>query len=114
MAGFIGGLIGIGGAIIIIPFLIYLCHFSQLQAQGTSVFLLLPPIGIAAVINYYKNKNVDLKAAAFIAIGFVVFCWLGAKTALYMNNIFLKKIFGSFLIILSMSIWFKAGKNAEK
>ena len=56
IAGILSGFLGIGGGVIIVPALIYICGFSQLKAQGTSLAILLPPVGILAFIEYYKRE----------------------------------------------------------
>lgn len=111
MSGFISGLIGVGGGIIIIPALTVFCGFTQKMAQGTSMLLLLPPIGVLAVREYVKNKNVDLSAAVFIAIGLLLASYLGAKTAVYLPEKILVKVFSVMLMVMSLVIWFKGEKN---
>ena len=78
-AGWLSGLVGIGGGIIIVPALIFFFAFSFRTAQGTSIAALAPPIGLLAASVYYKQGNVDIKAAALIAVGFFVGGFLGAK-----------------------------------
>ena len=72
LAGIVSGFIGIGGGIIIVPGLIYLAGLTQIQAQGTSLALMLPPIGILAFMHYYKQGNVDLKVAGIVAVTFII------------------------------------------
>ncbi len=72
VAGILSGMFGIGGGVIIVPALIYLCGFNQLKAQGTSLAILLPPVGIVAFLNYYKKGDVNLQAGALICIFLVV------------------------------------------
>src|ERR1043165_6025265 len=79
LAGMLSGLIGVGGGIIIVPALVYFLGFSQKEAQGTSLGLLLLPIGILAVMNYYNSKLIDVKVVAIMAIAFVVGGFLGSK-----------------------------------
>src|SRR5919112_604144 len=81
-AGTLSGLIGVGGGIIIVPALIYFVGFSQHQAQGTSLGLLLLPVGILAVLNYYKQGYIDIRVIAIMSIAFVLGGWLGSKLAL--------------------------------
>src|SRR5256885_5997144 len=82
IAGMLSGLIGVGGGIIIVPALIYFLGFTQYEAQGTSLGLLLLPIGILAVINYYNKGYIDMKVVAIMTIAFIVGGWLGSKLAL--------------------------------
>src|SRR5262245_2029905 len=92
-AGMLSGLVGVGGGIIIVPALIFFLGFSQLQAQGTSLGLLLLPVGIFAVINYYKAGHIDLKVVAIMSISFIAGGWIGSKLALRLDQETVKKIF---------------------
>ena len=94
-AGALSGLMGIGGGLLLIPALIYLFKFSQLQAQGTTMALLLPPIGLLAAMVYYKNGYVDMKAALFICLGFFIGGFFGAKAAVGLSNMFLQRLFAT-------------------
>lgn len=107
-AGAASGLVGIGGGIIIIPVLVFLCKFTQQQAQGTTLALMVPPIGLLAAWQYYKNGYVDLKAAALICLGFILGGWLGAKLATSLSNLWLEKIFGGLLISIGIKMLFFA------
>jgi hypothetical protein len=100
-AGAISGLIGIGGGIIIVPALIYLFKFSQHAAQGTTLAMLIPPIGILAALGYYKQGHVNLPVAGFICLGFVVGGFLGAKFAVGFPEVVLRKIFGTCLLVIA-------------
>lgn len=80
-AGLLSGLFGIDGGILIVPALVYILGFSQKLATGTSLAILLPPVGIAAVWEYYRHGNVDLRAALIIAMMVLVGSWLGARVA---------------------------------
>jgi uncharacterized membrane protein YfcA len=104
LSGAFSGLIGIGGGIIIIPILVYFFGMIQKLAQGTTLALMLPPIGIMAAYVYYKSGFVDIKAAAFIAIGFIVGGWLGAKFAVHIPQAILSKVFAVFLLAVSIKM----------
>ncbi|MDD5072511.1 MAG: TSUP family transporter [Candidatus Omnitrophica bacterium] len=105
-AGALSGLMGIGGGLLLIPALIYLFKFSQLQAQGTTMALLLPPIGLLAAMVYYKNGYVDMKAALFICLGFFIGGFFGAKAAVGLSNMFLQKLFGAVMFLVSLKMIF--------
>lgn len=92
-AGVLSGLVGIGGGIIIVPALVFFLGFSQHQAQGTSLGLLLLPVGILAVINYYNKGHIDIKVVAIMCVAFVAGGWLGSKLALSLPQDTVKKIF---------------------
>jgi len=106
VAGTASGLIGIGGATIIIPVLVLLFGMSQHMAQGTTLALMVPPIGLLAAWTYYQKGFVDLKIAAFVCLGFFIGGLLGAKFAIAIPEQILKKIFGIFLLIVSLRMIF--------
>ena len=98
-SGIASGIFGIGGGIIIVPALIYLAKFSQHAAIGTSLAILLPPIGLFAVLDYYRHGNVDLKAALIVAVTFMVGGWIGAHLANHIiSGHVLKLLFGIFVL----------------
>ena len=105
-AGILGGLVGIGGGIIIVPSLIYFLSFSQKSAQGTSLGLLLLPVGILGVLEYYKQGHVDLKIVAILSVGFLVGSYFGSKVALSLPQDTVKKIFAILLIIIAIKMLF--------
>ncbi|HOJ18318.1 MAG: TSUP family transporter [Ignavibacteriales bacterium] len=106
MAGLISGLLGIGGGLIIVPALVAFVGFTQKQAQGTSLGLLLLPIGIFAVINYYKADLVNVKAVALMCLTFVVGSYLSSKFAISLPEGILKKIFATFLLLYAGKLFF--------
>lgn len=107
ISGLISGLLGIGGGVIVIPALVYLLGYSQHHAQGTSLGLLLPPIGILAVINYYNGGFVNIKAALIMCITFLLGSYLSSKFAVELNEPLLKKIFAIFLIFYAIELFFE-------
>ncbi|MEN6356390.1 MAG: sulfite exporter TauE/SafE family protein [Armatimonadota bacterium] len=102
LAGILSGLIGIGGATLVIPALVYFFKFSQHKAQGTTLAMMIPPIGFLAAYAYYKAGQVDIKVAAILAVGFFVGGYLGARLATGVPDHVLKKMFGVFLLIVSL------------
>ena len=100
ISGIASGLFGIGGGVLIVPALIYLAGFSQHAATGTSLAVLLPPVGLAAVIEYYRHGNVNLKAAMFVAIALFVGGWFGAVVANHVSGPYLRLAFGIFVVAL--------------
>jgi len=107
-SGLASGLFGIGGGVLIVPGLIYLAGFTQHRATGTSLAVLLPPIGLAATIEYYRNGNVDLRAALIIAALMFVGGWLGAAMAQRVSGPYLRLAFGLFVVALGVSLVFGA------
>ena len=103
-AGTLSGLIGIGGGVVVTPALIFLFKFSQYQAQGTTLALLVPPIGILAAWTYYQQGYVDLKVAALICFGFFLGGLLGAKIAVAIPVQILERIFGGSLIAIGIKM----------
>ncbi len=106
MAGILSGMVGIGGGIIIVPALVYFASMSQHQAQGTSLAVLLLPVGILAVYNYYTAGYVDIKSALIISITFVAGGFIGSKIAINIDQSTLKKVFGIFMLLLSLKMVF--------
>lgn len=106
IAGIVSGITGIGGGIIILPALIFVFGFSQHQAQGTTLALLVPPIDILAAWTYYKQGYVDLKIAAMLCLGFVLGGWLGAKIGTGLSNVILARIFGVLLLVSAIRVMF--------
>jgi uncharacterized membrane protein YfcA len=92
-AGVLSGLVGVGGGIIVVPALVFFLGFSQQEAQGTSLGLLLLPVGILAVINYYNKGYIDIKVVAIMSVAFVLGGWLGSKLALQLSVDTVRKIF---------------------
>ena len=105
VAGTLSGLIGIGGAIIIIPSLILLLGMDQYDAQGTSLATMLLPIGLLAAINYYKEGAVNIKYAAIIAVAFFVGGYLGSKVALDIPETVLRKVFAITLLVIAIKMF---------
>ena len=98
--GILSGTLGIGGATLIIPALIYFLKFNQHLAQGTTLALMIPPIGLLAAWTYFKSGHVDIKVAALICVGFFIGGLIGAKIAISIPQDTLRKIFGLLLLIL--------------
>jgi len=104
VAGVASGLVGIGGGVIIAPALVLLFGFSQKLAQGTTLALLIPPIGILAAYTYYKQGLVDLNAAGFIVIGFLLGSLIGASYITQLSNATVTRVFAVFLILLAIRL----------
>ncbi len=103
-SGMLSGLVGVGGGIIIVPALVFFLGFSQLQAQGTSLGLLLLPVGILAVMNYYQKGHIDLKVVGIMSVAFVLGGYLGSKIALVISEALIKKIFAVLLFYTAIKM----------
>ena len=101
IAGMASGLIGIGGGIIVVPVLIYIFGFSQHAAQGTTLAMLIPPIGLLAAWAYYKQGYANIPVAGLICLGFVLGGYFGAKLAIGFPEVMLRKIFGVCLLAIA-------------
>lgn len=106
VAGTISGLVGIGGGVVIVPALVYLFGLSQHQAQGTTLALLVPPIGLLAAWTYYKQGYVDLRIAGLVCLGFFVGGLLGAQLAVRLSDPTLRRIFGVALLLIALRMIF--------
>lgn len=103
-AGTLSGLIGIGGGVVIVPALVFLFKFTQHRAEGTTLALLIPPVGILAVLPYFKQGNVDIRAAAYICVGFLFGGLLGGHLANGFSNAVLQKVFGAALLLIAVKM----------
>ena len=102
IAGVFGGFLGIGGGTILIPALIYIFGLTQHEAQGTTLAIMVPPIGLLAAMRYYMSGNVKLSIAAFVCVGFFVGGFFGAQLAHKIPDLLLRKIFGVFLLFVAL------------
>jgi len=112
-AGVMVGLLGIGGGIVLVPALVHLLHMDQHTAQGTSLFVLLPPIGLGALLEYRKKGEVDFRAGILSALGMLVGGYVGGRIAVPMSSDHLKELFGSFLMLSAILLWSKGSKKAS-
>ena len=101
LAGILSGLVGVGGGVIMVPLLVLLLGFTQHQAQGTSLAVLVVPVTAVAVYNYYKEGFIDWRYAAIIAVFFVIGGYFGSKIAIGLDQRMLKKIFGVILLLIA-------------
>ena len=113
-AGILSGLVGVGGGIIIVPSLVYFIGFSQKTAQGTSLAMIMLPVGIFGVMQYYKQGHVDFKIVGLLAIGFLAGSFFGSKIALSISQETLKKVFAVLMILIAIKMLFlDKPKNQE-
>ena len=114
-AGMLSGLVGVGGGLVIVPALVYFIGFSQKTAQGTSLGLILLPVGIFGVLQYYKQGHVDFRIVGILAIGFLAGSFFGSKIALSLPQETVKKIFAVLMILIAIKMLFldKPKKTGE-
>jgi uncharacterized protein len=103
-AGIASGFLGIGGGLILIPAMTLLFGLTQQQAQGTSLAVLIPPVGILAALTYYRAGHVNVKIAGFICLGFVFGALAGSRVAVHLSNDVLRRVFGAFIVLAGLSM----------
>ncbi len=111
MAGILSGFVGIGGGVIIVPALVFALGLSQHEAQGTSLFVLMMPVVLLSVINYWKAGNVNWKFGLLIAVAFIIGGYIGSKLSLKLSPGIVKLIFGVIMAFLSFRL-ILSGYNA--
>ncbi len=106
LSGILAGVFGVGGAIIVIPALVFLLGLSQHQAQGTSLAFMLPPVGILATWNYWKSGYVDWKIALVLSVTFVLGAYLGSNFSLNISDRSLRRAFGVLMMVMALKMIF--------
>lgn len=104
IAGIFGGMFGLGGGVIVIPALVMFMGFTQHQAQGTNLAFMLAPIGLLAVVNYYKEGYVNFKYAIILALAFFVGAYLGSLWSVQIPDNILKRVFGGVVILIGLKM----------
>lgn len=107
-AGLLSGLFGIGGGVVIVPALVYFAGFDQRLATGTSLAVLLPPVGIGAALEYYRHGGVNIRAAVIVAISLLITGWISAVFANRVSENYLRLAFGVFVIGLGITVAYDA------
>ena len=106
-AGVLSGVFGIGGGILVIPGLVLLAGMSQKMAQGTTLLMLLPPIGLLAALEYLRRGEADWKVAAWICLGFLIGGYFGARWAGEWSSLVLRRAFAVLLIVVGFRMLLK-------
>jgi uncharacterized membrane protein YfcA len=109
----LSGMVGIGGGIVIVPALVYFLAFGQKDAQGTTLGLLLFPVGILGVIQYYREGHVDFKVVAIVAVGFILGSFLGSKISLSLSEERVKKFFAIVIMLVAIKMLFFDRKKTK-
>ena len=107
VSGIFGGMLGIGGGVIMIPALVFLFGMSQQTAQGTSLAVMLPPIGLLAVLNYYKAGQLNLKYAMIISAAFLIGGYFGSMISLNIPENIMRRLFAVLMIVISIKMFFE-------
>lgn len=108
IAGISSGLFGIGGGIVVVPLLLYWAGFDQHKAIGTSLLLLLPPLGLAAALEFYRHGHADVRAGAIVAVTMFFAAWVGARIANGIKGPYLRLIFGIFVVCVGVYLVYAA------
>ncbi len=113
-AGMLSGMVGVGGGIIIVPALIYFLGYSQMNAQGTSLALIMLPVGFLGVVQYYKMGHINYNIVMIIAVGFVLGSFFGSKFALSLPQETMKKTFAILMILIAIKMLFFDRRKEEQ
>jgi hypothetical protein len=108
--GAVSGMVGVGGGIFLVPALVYLFKFTQHEAQGTSIAVLVPPIGIFAALEYYRQGYVRLPVVGWVALGFVAGAFLGAVVSGMLPETLLRRGFGVLMLFIALQMLFSASE----
>jgi uncharacterized membrane protein YfcA len=113
-AGVLSGLFGIGGGVLIVPALILVAGMKPIMATGSSLGALLLPVGALGAYEYWRRGNLDMRASLWIALGLFIGAWFGAKIALSLSPVALKRAFAVFLVIMAVRMWMTPTKGESK
>ncbi|MFC2115202.1 TSUP family transporter [Bacteroidota bacterium] len=106
LAGIVSGSLGVGGGIIIVPALVFFLGFTQHQAQGISLGMMIAPIGLLAFLNYYKEGHTNIKYSLLLLAAFFIGSYVGSKMAVQLPAATLKKIFGGLMLVAGVRMIF--------
>ena len=106
--GILVGFMGIGCGVVLVPAMVYLLRLNQHTSQGTSLFMQLPPLGLGALLMYWKRGQVDLRAGVICALGILLVGYFGSKMAIHLSSKDLRELFGVFLIVTAVLLWHTA------
>jgi uncharacterized protein len=108
VVGILVGVMGIGGGLILVPALVHFAGMDQHLAQGTSLFILLPPLGLGALSVYWKKGQVDVRAGIVCALGILIGGFAGGRLAIGTASAHLESAFGAFLMLAAVLMWRRA------
>jgi len=112
-AGFLAGLLGIGGGVVMVPAMVLIFGFDQHVAQGTSLLVIIPA-ALTGTYTHHRNRRLVLRDAALLAAGGVVGALIGSILALSLEDTILRRLFAAFLILVALRMllpksWFQRG-----
>jgi uncharacterized protein len=113
VVGILVGVMGIGGGLIVVPALVHFVGMDQHLAQGTSLFILLPPLGLGALSVYWKNNKVNLRAGFVCALGILIGGFAGGRLAIATDSAHLQSAFGLFLMVAAVLTWRRVTPKPE-
>lgn len=113
LAGILSGFVGVGGGLIVVPALIYFLGLSQFEAQGTSLAMMIPPIGILAVWNYHKADSLNINYAIILALAFLIGGFFGSKMSLKLSENKVKLIFGLIMLYVAIKMIWSSIQNLK-
>ncbi len=106
LAGMLAGMFGVGGAIVVIPVLVFILGLSQHDAQGTSLAFMLPPVGFLATWNYWKAGHVNWKFALVLSLAFIIGSYFGSHISIGISDKLIRKLFGVLMILVALKMIF--------
>jgi uncharacterized membrane protein YfcA len=104
-AGILAGMFGIGGGLVIVPALLFVVKMKELDAVGTSLGALIPPVGLLGAMEFYRNHHINIRYALLIALGLFVGAWFGAKISMPLSPLALRRLYATFLIIVAVRMF---------
>ncbi len=110
--GTLSGALGIGGGILLVPALMWFCNFNYPKAAGTSLAILVPPIGLLAALEAYRHQNVEIEAAIWVALAFAGGAWLGAYLVPLLPETTLQLAFGLLMMFVAARFVLSSDKEA--
>jgi uncharacterized membrane protein YfcA len=101
VAGVFSGMFGIGGGLVIVPALLFFLKMNELEALGTSLGALIPPVGLLGALEYYRTGHIHVKYAGLIALGLFVGAYFGARIIISLPPLLIRRIYGTFLLLVA-------------
>ena len=100
-AGVFAGMFGIGGGLIIVPALLFIVKMKELEALGTSLAALIPPVGLLGALEYYRNGHINIRYAALLALGLFIGAYFGARFVISLPPHLIRRLYAGFLLLIA-------------